>query len=168
MQCIAIDGANRKWVGTQNGVWMLSSDGKKIIHHFTIANSPLLSNDVKKIGIDPETGEVYFATFNGICSYRSTAIEAQEKLNNVLVYPNPVPAGYEGMIAIKGLTENALVKITELNGRLIFQTRSLGGQAVWNGKDYNGNKIASGLYLVFIKNDTGEELVSKIIITSGR
>ncbi len=169
VQCIAIDGANRKWVGTQNGVWMLSSDGKKIIHHFTIANSPLLSNDVKKIGVDPETGEVYFATFNGICSYRSTAIEAQEKLNNVLAYPNPMPAGYEGTIAIKGLTENALVKITELNGRLIFQTRSLGGQAVWNGKDYNGNKIASGLYLVFIKNDTGEEkLVTKIIITSGR
>ena len=169
VQCMAIDGANRKWVGTQNGVWMLSSDAKKIIQHFTAANSPLLSNDVKKIGIDPETGEVYFATFNGICSYRSTAIEAQEKLNNVLVYPNPVPAGYEGTIAIKGLTENVLVKITELNGRLIFQTRSLGGQAVWNGKDYNGNKIASGLYLVFIKNDSGEEkLVTKIIITSGR
>lgn len=169
VQCMAIDGGNRKWVGTQNGVWMLSSDGKKIIQHFTISNSPLLSNDVKKIGVDPETGEVYFATFNGICSYRSTSTEPAEALNNVLVYPNPVPAGYEGTIAIKGLTENALVKITELNGRLIFQTRSLGGQAVWNGKNYNGNKIASGLYLVFIKNDNGEEkLVTKIIITSGR
>lgn len=169
VQCIAIDGANRKWVGTQNGVWMLSADGKKIIQHFTAANSPLLSNDVKKIGIDPSSGEVYFATFNGICSYRSTATESTETLNNVLVYPNPVPAGYEGTIAIKGLTENTLVKITELNGRLVFQTRSLGGQAIWNGKDYNGNKVASGLYLVFIKNDTvAEKLVTKIIITSGR
>ena len=169
VQCMAIDGANRKWVGTQNGAWMLSSDGKRMIQHFTAANSPLLSNDVKKIGIDPISGEVFFATFNGICSYRSTAIEAEEKLNNVLVYPNPVPGGYEGTIAIKGLTENAIVKITELNGRLVFQTRSLGGQAVWNGKNYNGSKVASGLYLVFIKNDNGEEkLVTKIIITSGR
>jgi hypothetical protein len=169
VQSIAVDGANRKWIGTQNGVWMISSDGKKIIHHFTAANSPLLSNDVKKIGIDPTSGEVFFATFNGICSFRSSATEANDQFNNVLVFPNPVPAGFEGSIAIKGLTENALVKITELSGRLVFQTRSLGGQAIWNGKNYSGNKVASGLYLVFIRKDTGEEkLVTKIIITNGR
>lgn len=169
VQCIAVDGANKKWVGTLNGVWLISSDGKKLIQHFTTANSPLLSNDVKKIGIDPQSGEVFFATFNGICSYRSTATEANESFNNVLVFPNPVPSGYNGTIAIKGLTDNSIVKITELNGRLVYQTRSLGGQAIWNGKDYNGNKIASGVYLVVARNDSREEkIVTKIIITSGR
>jgi len=169
VQCIAVDGANKKWVGTLNGVWLISSDGKKLIQHFTTANSPLLSNDVKKIGIDPQSGEVFFATFNGICSYRSTATEANESFNNVLVFPNPVPSGYNGTIAIKGLTDNSIVKITELNGRLVYQTISLGGQAIWNGKDYNGNKIASGVYLVVARNDSREEkIVTKIIITSGR
>ncbi len=169
VQCIAVDGANKKWIGTLNGVWLIRSDGKKLIQHFTIANSPLLSNDVKKIGIDPQSGEVFFATFNGICSYRSTATEANESFNNIIVFPNPVPSGYNGTIAIKGLTDNAIVKITELNGRLVYQTRSLGGQAIWNGKDYNGNKIASGVYLVIARNDSGEEkIVTKIIITSGR
>ena len=169
VQCMAVDGANQKWIGTQNGVWLLSADSKKIIHHFTEANSPLLSNDVKKIIIDPITGEVYFATFNGICSYRSTATEGEESKSNVLVFPNPVPPQYNGQIAIRGLSENSLVKITELNGRLVFQTRSLGGQAVWNGRDYLGNKIASGVYLVLAKDGKGKEnIVTKIIITSGR
>lgn len=169
VQCIAVDGANKKWVGTLNGVWLISSDGKKLIKHFTTANSSLLSNDVKKIGIDPLSGEVFFATFNGICSFRSTSTEANETYNNILVFPNPVPTGYNGTIAIKGLTDNTIIKITELNGRLVYQTRSLGGQAIWDGKDYNGNKVASGLYLVLARNDSGEEkIVTKIIITSGK
>ncbi len=169
IQCIAVDGANQKWVGTQNGVWLVSADAKKILLHFTEANSPLLSNDVKKIGIDPITGEVYFATFNGLCSYRSTATEANSPQNNVLVFPNPVPPQYNGQIAIRGLNENTLVKITELNGRLVFQTRSLGGQAIWNGRDYLGNKTASGVYLVLAKDGKGnDQIITKIIITSGR
>lgn len=169
VQSIAVDGANRKWIGTQNGVWLISPDGKNIIHHFTVSNSPLLSNDVKKIGIDPQTGEVYFATFNGLCSYRSTATTATQQFDNVLVFPNPVPPQYNGQIAIRGLTENAIVKITELNGRLVHQTRSLGGQVIWNGLDYNGRKIASGIYLVLVRDDKGREnIATKIIITSGR
>ncbi len=169
VQSIAVDGANRKWIGTQNGAWLISPDGKNTIHHFTVTNSPLFSNDVKKIGIDPITGEVYFATFNGLCSFRSTATESMHQLDNVLVFPNPVPPQFNGQIAIRGLTENAIVKITELNGRLVYQTRSLGGQAVWNGLDYNGRKIASGIYLVLVKDNKGiENIATKIIITSGR
>ncbi|WP_439505257.1 type IX secretion system anionic LPS delivery protein PorZ [Sediminibacterium sp.] len=169
IQCMAVDGANQKWIGTQNGVWLLSADAKKILHHFTINNSPLLSNDIKKIGIDPITGEVYFATFNGLCSYRGVATEPKENLNSILVFPNPVPPQFNGQISIRGLTENTLIKITELNGRMLFQSRSLGGQVVWNGRDYLGNKIASGVYLVFARDEKGNEnMVTKIVITSGR
>lgn len=169
VQCMAIDGANQKWIGTQNGVWLISADAKKIIHHFTVSNSPLLSNDVKKIAVDPTTGEVYFATFSGLCSYRGIATEALVEKSNILVFPNPVPPQYNGKIAIRGLAENTLIKITELNGRLIHQTRSLGGQAVWNGLDYLGNKIASGVYLVLARDGKGNEnIITKIVITSGR
>lgn len=169
VQSMAIDGANQKWIGTQNGVWLISADAKQIIHHFTVNNSPLLSNDIKKIAVDPTTGEVYFATFNGLCSYRSTATEASEDKSNILVFPNPVPPQYNGQIAIRGLAENTLIKITELNGRLVYQTRSLGGQAVWNGRDYVGNKIASGVYLVLARDGKGmENIITKIVKTSGR
>ncbi len=169
VQCMAVDGANRKWIGTKNGVWLISPDGDKIIYRFTIDNSPLFSNDVKRIAVDPATGEVFISTLYGICSFRSTATEGGTTNNNVLVFPNPVPPGYNGTIAIRGLTENALVKITELNGRLVYQTRALGGQAIWDGHNYNGGKVASGIYLVIVRDDTGnEKLVTKIAIASGR
>ncbi len=169
VQCIAVDGANRKWVGTKNGIWLISEDGDKIIYQFNTENSPLLSNDVKKMAIDPLTGEVFIATFNGICSFRSTATEAEATNKSVLVFPNPVPPGYQGTIAIRGLADHALVKIAELNGTLVYQTRALGSQAIWDGHNYKGQKVASGVYLVIARDDSGnEKLVTKIVIISGR
>jgi ligand-binding sensor domain-containing protein len=167
VQAIAVDGADRKWIGTKNGVWLISADGEKTIFHFKQENSPLLGNDVKRIAIDDKTGEVFFATSNGICSYRSTATGAGTTNENVLVFPNPVSPGYTGTIAIKGLVNNAIVKITELDGRLVYQTRATGGQAVWNGLDYRGRKISTGVYLVLVNDDAGKEkLVTKIVFIS--
>lgn len=169
VQCIAVDGANRKWIGSKNGLWLISADGDKIIYRFTEENSPLLNNDVKKLAIDPATGEVFIATLSGICSFRSTATEGGATNSNVLVFPNPVPPGYNGTIAIRGLVSNALVKIIEMNGRLVYQARALGGQLIWNGRNYRGEKIASGIYPVIVRDDSGEEkTVTKIVITSGR
>lgn len=160
---IAVDGADRKWVATRNGVFLVSSTGEKVIYQFTEDNSPLLSNDVRKIAIDGKTGEVFFATLKGTCSFRSTATEGGEVNSNVLVFPNPVPPGYSGTIAINGLVNNAIVKITELDGRLVYQTRALGGQATWDGRNYRGQKIVSGAYLVLVSDDgRKEQLATKI------
>ena len=164
MRSIATDGANRKWVATKNGVWLISAEGEKVIYSFNESNSPMLSNDVKQITIDGKTGEVFFATAKGICSFRSTATEGAEKNSTILVFPNPVPPGFNGTIAIRGVVNNAIVKITELNGRLIYQTRALGGQAVWDGKDYRGRKIESGIYLVLVSNDGKTQNASTKIV----
>lgn len=164
VQSIAVDGADRKWVATGNGVWLISPDDEKVIERFTTDNSPLLGNNVKKIAIDDASGEVYFATDKGICSYRGNATGGSEVNSKVLVFPNPVPPGYTGTIAIRGLAENSIVKITELNGRLVYQTNTLGGQAIWDGKDYKGRKISTGIYLVLVStDDKTEKTVSKII-----
>jgi len=167
VRSIAVDGADRKWVATKNGAWLISAEGDKVIYRFTETNSPLLSNDVKRIAIGGRSGEIFFATANGICSFRSTATEGGETNNNVVVFPNPVPTGYGGTIAIRGLVNNAIVKITELDGRLVYQTRALGGQAVWDGKDYKGRRISSGVYLVLVSDDGRKEnLVTKIVFIS--
>lgn len=159
VRSIAVDGANRKWVATKNGVYLVSAEGEQLITRFTEDNSPLLSSDVKKIAIDGATGEVFFATLKGICSFRGTATEGGEENRDVLVFPNPVPPGYSGTIAIRGLVNNAIVKITELDGRLVYQTRALGGQAVWDGRNYRGQKISSGAYLVLV-SDEGSNMIT--------
>jgi len=166
VQSIAIDGANRKWMGTKNGAWLLNADGDQVLAHFTESNSPLLSNDVRSIAVEGKTGEVFIGTANGICSFRGTATEAAAG-DSLLLFPNPVPPGYGGTIAIKGLPENSIVKITELGGRLVFTTKAAGGQAVWNGRDYTGQKIRSGVYLVLAANEARtEKRTGKLVFIS--
>lgn len=167
VRSIATDGADRKWVATKNGVFLISATGEKVIYQFTEDNSPLLSSDVRKIAIDGKNGEIYFATAKGICSFRSTATEGGETNEDVLVFPNPVPAGFSGTIGIRGLVNNAIVKITELDGRLVYQTRALGGQAVWDGRNYKGQRISSGVYLVLVSDDGKKErMATKIFFIS--
>ncbi len=167
VRSIAVDGANRKWIATSSGAWLVAPDGDKVLQHFTEDNSPLLSNDVKKIMINGATGEVFIETAKGLCSFRGSATDALETQGNVIVFPNPVPPGYTGTIGIRGLPENSFVKITEMNGRLVYQTRSLGGQAVWNGKDYKGNKASTGVYLVIAVDELKQEkVVTKIVMVA--
>lgn len=150
IQTIAIDGANRKWVGTKNGVFLLSPTGEEQIAHFTTSNSPLFDNNITDIAINNETGEVFIGTDKGIIAYQSEATEGgRVNRSNVEVYPNPVRPEYTGPIAIKGLARDANVKITNVNGQLMYETQAQGGQAIWDGLDYNGRRAASGVYLVF-------------------
>ncbi|TWW01758.1 two-component regulator propeller domain-containing protein [Chitinophaga pinensis] len=163
---IAVDGANRKWVGTYNGAWLVSDDGQRILEHFNTGNSPLPDNHIYRITIDPKVGEVYFATGKGLMSWHGTATEPVSKMerDSVLVFPNPVKHDYSGPIAIRGLADNTRVKITDISGRMVYQTRAFGGQAIWNGLDYTGHRPQSGVYLVFAMGETGgEHVVTRIV-----
>ena len=165
INCITVDGANRKWIGTDNGVWLFNADGTQQINFFNQNNSPLLSNKVISIAIAEETGEVFFGTSNGIISYKGDATAPVEKMGKITVYPNPVRPGFTGIIGIKGLVDKARVKITDINGVLVYQTISNGGQATWNGKNFNGLDSSSGVYLILIANENGTDTaVSKLLI----
>ncbi|HRO97990.1 MAG TPA: hypothetical protein PLN54_00990 [Flavobacteriales bacterium] len=156
VSAIAVDGANRKWMGTQTGgVYLLSADGRTQIHHFTESNSPLPSNTINAITINELTGEVFFATDRGIISYRSDAIAGLETAECAKVFPNPVRETYTGPIAIDGLVRDSEVKITDMAGNLVYRTTSLGGQAIWPGTDMSGNRVATGVYLIFATDRYG-------------
>lgn len=155
---IAVDGANRKWLGTSNsGVYLVSELGEEEIAHFTAENSPLLSNNIKAIAVDEKSGEVFFATENGLISYQGDAIGGKDNYGEVYVYPNPVRETYDGPITITGLISETDVKITDIAGNLVYKTTSLGGQAAWDGKNLNGNRVKTGVYLVFCNDKLGNE-----------
>lgn len=162
---IVVDGANRKWLGTKNsGVYLMSETGEEEILHFTEQNSPLLSNTINSIALNEKTGEVYFATKDGLVSYQGDAVAGNEAFSDVYAYPNPVRETYDGPVTITGLVENTDVKITDITGNLVYQGNSLGGKAIWDGKNQNGNRVRTGVYLVFCNDESGEETaITKIL-----
>jgi ligand-binding sensor domain-containing protein len=156
--CIAVDAANRKWIGTRNaGVFLISPTGTEELFHFTTDNSPLFSNQINDIKINPENGEVFFATEGGLISYKGTATAGKENYKEALVYPNPVRSDYHGPVAVKGLMEDSFCKITDAAGNLVWQGYAYGGQLIWNGKDFYGKRPATGVYFVMASNKTGKE-----------
>lgn len=167
---IAIDNANRKWIGTDgSGVYLISADNMVEEKHFTASNSPLLSDNVQSITIDERTGIVYIGTESGLCSYHSEATQANEEMDseNVWAYPNPVTPEHKGMINITGLSINSDVKITSSNGTLVAQGRSTGGSFQWNGNDLRGKRVASGVYMVNTATSDGKKgTVCKVVIVN--
>lgn len=164
VQALAVDGADRKWVGSTNGVWLISEDGTKQLLHFTSDNSPLPSNNITSITVCEKSGEVFIGTDQGVVSYQGDAILGESTKGKPLVYPNPVRPDYTGPIAIKGLVDNAYVKIMDAGGILVYQGRANGGQMIWDGKGYNGQKVQTGVYFVYAATDLGKEHnVGKIV-----
>ena len=168
ISCIAIDGSNRKWFGTNgNGIYVISNDCLTQIYHFTTNNSNLLSNYIESIAINEQTGEVFAGTDKGLCSYMSDASSPNNEMtkDNVWAYPNPVKPDYTGLITITGLSFDADIKIVTTNGILVNQGRSNGGTYTWNGKDLKGQKVASGIYMVETATSDGSKgTVCKIAI----
>lgn len=155
---IEVNGSNEKWIATEGfGAYLMSEDGQKVIHHFTSENSPLVSNNVLKIAIDDISGEVFFATGKGIVSYRGSSVQGSEDLSAINIFPNPVRPDFQGSISISGLMDQSTVKITDINGRLVNELISRGGQVIWNGLNFENEEVSTGVYLVFISGENEEE-----------
>ncbi len=166
VSAIAIDGANRKWIGTFGaGVFLMSEDGTEQIQRFTVDNSPLFSNSINDIVIDQKTGEVFIATQEGILSYISDATVGRSENECISVFPNPVRETYEGPISITGLKRDSEVRITDIRGNLINKMVSNGGNAIWDGKNTDGVRVATGVYFALSTDTEGESgCVTKILM----
>lgn len=164
INAIAEDAAGRKWIATAtSGLYLISEDGLETFEHFTVSNSPLVSNEILAVAIHPTSGEVYVGTSLGLLSYQSDANAAQSDLSSIYAYPNPVYRNYTGYISITGLMENTVVNIVDEGGNLICKTRSNGGVAVWDGKDAYGRPATPGVYTALC-NSAGAHNVCKILV----
>lgn len=163
---IAVDGANRKWVSiADGGVFLVSSDGQETIYRFTKNNSPLPSDNINDIEIDGVSGEVFFATDKGMVSFLGTSTKPNDSLSDVFVYPNPVRPNFIGTLKISGLTDKANVKITDIEGNLVYETTAAGGTIEWDTKAFGKHKVASGVYMIFVASeDATDSTVKKVMI----
>ena len=166
IKAIAVDGGNRKWLGTgSSGIFLVNPTGTETIQHFTTENSPLLSNHIQSIAIDHKTGEVFIGTDKGIISYLGDATQGSPDYFDVYAFPNPVRPDFDGSVTITGLIADSNVKITDLNGNLIYQAKSAGGQVTWNCRSHKGQRVATGIYLVLASTAQGaESVVTKIAV----
>lgn len=163
---IAVDGANRKWVSiADGGVFLVSSDGQETIYRFTKNNSPLPSDNINDIEIDGVSGEVFFATDKGMVSFLGTSTKPSDSLSDVFVYPNPVRPNFVGTVKISGLTDKANVKITDIEGNLVYETTAAGGTIEWDTKAFGKYKVASGVYMILVASeDATDSTVKKVMI----
>ncbi|MGB0254646.1 MAG: T9SS type A sorting domain-containing protein [Flavobacteriaceae bacterium] len=163
---IEVDGNNQKWVSTaSSGVFLLSPNGTEILQHFTKENSPLPTSSVKTIGVDNSTGKVYLGTLNGLVVYQGDAYKEEEKLSEVNVFPNPVRPHFTGNLVVRGLQQDTRVKITDIAGNLVYDTTSEGGSISWNLQSFSGQRVRSGVYLIFVTSKEGlDSAVKKVMI----
>ena len=163
---IVVDGANNKWISTaQSGVFLFSPNGQQTLYHFTSSNSPLPNNNVNDIDINNETGEVFFATINGMVSFKGTAIKASNNLDNVFVYPNPVRPEFQGTVKITGLMDKADIKITDVEGNLVHEEVSQGGSIEWDTTAFGKYRVQTGVYMIFVSSQDGSQTqVKKVMI----
>ncbi|RDV15609.1 T9SS C-terminal target domain-containing protein [Pontibacter diazotrophicus] len=165
VRSISVDGANRKWMGTDHGLWLFSPDGDAVIHHFTTQNSPLPSDKVLSVAVEHKTGEVFIATEAGVASYRAGATITEGEPECATVFPNPVRRDYTGLVGVSGLPNNADVRITDISGTLVYKTKALGGTLNWDARDYNGKRVKAGVYLVMSSGaEGGQTCISKIAV----
>ena len=165
---IEVDGNNQKWIGTAgSGVFLFSEDGTETIQHFTKENSPLPTNSIRTIALDNENGLVYFGTTNGLVSFQGNAFASKDSFENIEVYPNPVRPHFSGRLTIRGLKTDSHVKITDISGNLVYETQSKGGSVQWDLRNFQGNRVRSGVYLIFVSDPDGtESAVEKVMIVN--
>lgn len=168
VNCIAVDGSNRKWIGTNaSGLFLVSADGSQIIKQFNTSNSYLSSNTIYSVCCNPNNNSVYVVTSSGFLEYLSDSTPAEDDYSSVYAYPNPVRPDFTGLITIKGLMDNSLVKITDPAGNVVKQLKSNGGMATWDGCNESGTRVKTGVYFVLASqgdSDGNQSAVTKIMI----
>lgn len=157
---ILVDGGNRKWFASEgNGVYLIDSDNITQKEHFLASNSPLLSDNIESLAMNPTTGELFIGTEYGLCSYMTDATSPSEDIDDdkIWAYPNPVVSDYNGLITVVGLTDKAQIKIVNPNGYVVAEGTSNGGTFTWDARDKRGERVASGVYIVMVATADGKK-----------
>lgn len=169
--CIAVDGSNRKWIGTGgNGLFLVSADGSQVISQFNTSNSYIPGDVIYDVCCNTGSNSVYVMTDKGLAEFISDAGGGGEvQMDELFIYPNPVRPDYNGLVTITGLADNSIVKIADSSGLVIKQLKSSGGTVTWDACGNDGNRVSTGVYFVIASHsDNGgnnnKQAIGKLMI----
>lgn len=154
---ITIDGGNRKWMSTRDGLWLFDENIERNIVHLRRSNSPIVNTNIQQMVVNPLNGELFISSNSQFLSYRTDATRAGAVHTEVEVFPNPVRLSTNSTVTIRGLAYNNEVMITDVAGNLIHKGKANGGTFSWDLGNYSGFRAKSGVYLVFSINSDGTE-----------
>ena len=164
---IAIDESNRKWIASDNGIWVLNKNNSSLEFNFNTENSPIPSNKILDIVINNLSGEVFILSENGMVSYLTDASQASQDYSSIKIFPNPISLKENQLLSFQNLLNNSIIKIMTLSGKVISNFKSNGGGASWNLLDMNNNLVSPGIYLVYLSDDIGNDsFIQQILITN--
>lgn len=165
IKAIQTDGGNRVWFATSRGLWLFDENITEQIFQFTTENSPIPSDEVLDLAYNGTNGELFILTDKGLVSFRSASSIGTRSHSNVNIFPNPVTPAFQGLVGISGLANNAVLKVTDLNGVLVKEVEANGGAASWDLRNTQNSRVNTGVYLVFSATEDGEEtFVGKIAV----
>lgn len=161
IQAIAVDALNNKWVGTKEGISVLSPDGLRLLRFYSVAstNGKLMSNDIQSLAIDQQRGVVYIGTERGLTSLEIEPVQAARSYTTLEFGPNPYIIPSNDRLVVRNLIANSFIRILSVSGGLIteFQAQG-GGRAFWDGQDAKGEYVPTGIYIVVAYAENGNQL----------
>ncbi len=170
---VAVDPLDQIWVATDFGVSVLGRDRYTWIRNYTTDQgpypSPLVTDQVNAIALNPTTGEAWLGTTQGISVVTTPFRNFAAHVKEVVVAPQPLLVGDGGngplQFSSGSLSAGATARIYTPSGRLIrelsFEKAALDG---WDGKDKNGDWVASGVYLIVVTGSSGNSKTGKVAV----
>ncbi len=171
IHCIAVDGSNRKWIGTDgNGLFLVSADGTQVIAQFNTSNSYIPGDDIYDVCCNTTNNSVYVMTDKGLAEFISdVGGGGVVEMDELFIYPNPVRPDFMGLVTITGLENNSIVKIADSSGLVIKQLKSEGGTVTWDACGNDGNRVSTGVYYVIASysdnaGGNAKQAIGKLVI----
>lgn len=167
-----IDQRGNHWFLSANaGVHVLQENGRWINggYGYNTGNSGLLDNQIFSLAFDSDEGKTYFSTPKGVSILNTPFADPKENYSNVHIYPQPFNPDIHDMVVIQGLMDNSSVKILTVSGMLVkeltFNDNDVQGyEAQWDGRDTAGDKVGSGVYILYLYNEEGASASQKLAI----
>lgn len=154
---VVADNQNHLWVSTeQNGLYLLSTDGREQLDHITSDNSMLPSNEVLSIAFDHQQSTLWIATAGRLLSYTYDAKQYSGDVPDwtsvAWCHPGVAPVGPQSTIQVFGLTDDTNITVQNQQGRTVSHATAWGQHAT-----IDASTLPHGTYNVIGTDAEGHE-----------